>query len=238
MSNIECILKVTNKDWRYVYNSVINFFNEEIQISYSKALDFYVSNKEKQFSDIQEAFQLFVTDQKLSNFQTSTVRAALFSGTNQKLYKPKKNNFKKINNRCKMISTEIFNISFDKHEQTIHFNTLSFDDLDNFISNNSFISEFINMVNTINWPTRTGPNKTVKGCVMALVQTQNNVASGQIFYKVGPNPPTLSNTFEDVTLSEPSFLKADMVKNIKLISSSTVEETSQPVPEIPDLSDF
>jgi len=238
MSNIQCELKVTNKDWRYVYNSVINFFNEEIQIAYAKASDFYLENKFNQFSLIQENFESYISENTLSNFQSSTIRAALFSGTNQKLYKPKKNNFKKINNRCKMINTQIFSISFQKEIQTITFETLSFDNLDNFIANNSFISEFINMVNTINWPTRTGPNKTVKGCTMALITYENNNPSGQIFYKVGPNPPQLNPSFQDVTISEPSYLKSDMVKNIKLVSSTTTEETSQPVPEILDVSEF
>jgi hypothetical protein len=90
------------------------------------------------------------------------------------------------------------------------------------------------MVNTINWPTRPGPNKTVKGCTMAIIE--NN--TGKIFYKAGPNPPVFDESYSDVTVPEPNVLRSEMIRNIKLVSS-TSEETSQPIPDLEqDLTDF
>jgi len=234
MAKIHCQINVTNKDWRFVYSSVLNFFNQEIRQAYTHAVNFYNANSINTFPEIQSAFVNYVFQEKINEYQLSLMKSALFSGTNSKLYKPKGNNFKALNNRSKQLSTETFSISFDKSIRQISFLTSSFDNFDNFIASNTFISEFINMVNTVNWPTRSGPNKTVKGCTMVLLEN----GSGQIFYKSGPNPPVLEIGHQDITVDEPNILKSDMVKNIKLISNNP-EETSQPTPYInEDLGDF
>lgn len=236
MSKIQCMIKVTSKDWRYVYSNVLNFFNEEIQSAYSKANEFYLDNKDKSFLESQLAFDSFVKDNNITGYWLYYIKTSLFSGTNNKLYKPKKSNFKRLNNRSKMLSTEDLSVSFDKDNHSMSFITSNFDDLDLFISTNPFISEFITMVNTINWPTRPGPKKTIKGCVMALVTGDK----GDVFYKAGPNPPVINESYTDSTLNEPTILKSEMIRNIKLIKPTTQEETSQPTPDISniDLSEF
>ena len=89
------------------------------------------------------------------------------------------------------------------------------------------MSEFINMVNTIPWPTRNGPNKAVRGC--KLFSIEDEVAS--IFYKSGPRPPTIMTDLEikDTTMDEPIHLTAKLTKSIKYVSTRS-EETSQPIP--------
>lgn len=233
MAKIKCHISLTQKDWRYVYSSVLNFFNQEIQSAYTHAITFYEANKELSFVDTQIAFTDYVKEHNFNEYQFALLKSALFSGTNSKLYKPKKNNFKMLNNRSKHLSTETFSISFNKNSKQIAFLTSSFDDFDKFIASNKFIAEFINMTNTINWPTRPGPNKTVKGCIMAVIE--NN--TGKIFYKVGPNPPTFENNYTDITIDEPNVLKSDMIRNIKLVSN-TPEETAQPIPVVEDLTEF
>lgn len=234
MAKIHCQINVTNKDWRFVYSSVLNFFNQEIRQAYMHAVNFYNANFNNSFVETQVAFTEYTSQQKINEYQLSLIKSALFSGTNSKLYKPKKNNFKSLNNRSKQLSTESFSISFKKDTREIAFLTSAFDNFDSFIASNTFISEFINMVNTINWPTRSGPNKTIKGCTMVILDD----GKGQVFYKSGPNPPELGSDYKDITVPEPNILKSDMIKNIKLVSSKP-EETSQPTPSIDeDLGDF
>ena len=45
MPSIKGTLTVTNKDWKYVYNSVLNFLNEEVNNAYAKATSFYAAIK-------------------------------------------------------------------------------------------------------------------------------------------------------------------------------------------------
>jgi hypothetical protein len=232
---IKGALSVTNTDWRYVYNSVLNYFNQEIQIAYSLAINFYNLSKELPFNEVEASFNTFIKENKINEYQMHFIKSALFSGSNNKIYKPKKNNFKKINNRTNALSAGSFFIHFNKVSNSIDFETTTFNDLDNFIRENTFISEFITMVNTINWPTRPGPNKTVRGCTLINVKDTNV----EIFYKVGSNPPEFNiKNISDTTLDEPSALQPEFIKNISMVSS-TKEETSQPVPVIsPEMSEF
>jgi hypothetical protein len=237
MSKIQGALYVTNKDWKYVYNSVLNFFNDEIVIAYTKACDFYEKNQQTPFNQLNTFLNEFTEENKLNDYQLHFIKSALFSGSNNKLYKPKKNNFKRINNRTEFLNAGAFTINFDKKEKSINFETNSFDDLDNFIRTNNFISEFITMVNTIDWPTRPGPNKTIKGCTLINMLKSSDA---KIFYKVGPNPPTFENIqiVTDTTIEEPKQLQPEFIKNISMVSS-TKEETHQPVPTItPEMSEF
>ena len=50
MPSIKGTLTVTNKDWKYVYNSVLNFLNEEVNNAYAKATSFYAAIKKENIS--------------------------------------------------------------------------------------------------------------------------------------------------------------------------------------------
>lgn len=232
MNKISGSLIVANKDWRHVYRSVLNFFNDEIKTAYDVALDFYEKNQNQPFHLIQEAFNAM--HNKNNTYRYSLIRSALFSGTNQRMYKPKKNNFRLLTNRTHYIDTEQFNIGFNKIDNSINFTTCSFENLDDFLASHRFISEFITMVNTIDWPTRFGPKRTTRGCILVCIKNKDE---GEIFYKVGPNPPITRIPFKDVTLPEPIALQSDLIKNISFVSNST-SETSQPLPLVPNSSDF
>ena len=106
-------------------------------------------------------------------------------------------------------------------------NTETFDNFDAFIATNEFISEFINMVNTIDWPVRTGPKITTRGCT--LVRVDQHAHASTIFYKAGPNPPAfqVQTNQNDETLEEPLTLKSNVIKNITLI---TRDKITQPIP--------
>ena len=101
MPSIKGALTVTNKDWKYVYNSILNFVNEEIDNAYSKATIFYNDIKSKKYtkSFVIENFDKLILDYNPSTYQKFLIKSSLFSGTNNYIYAPKKNNFKKFTNR-------------------------------------------------------------------------------------------------------------------------------------------
>ena len=215
MPSIKGTLTVTNKDWKYVYNSVLNFLNEEVNNAYTKATSFYATIKKENIS-LEEAIQNFdslIKDYSPSTYQKTLINSALFSGNNNYIYSPKKNNFKKFTNRTTYVDT----------------GSIKLDDFDSYILVNTFLSEFINMVNTVPWPTRNGPNKAIRGCKLFTVDSSNKVT---VFYKSGPRPPQLTTNYEvsDVTVKEPGHLSSTIMKSMRFVSS-TKEETSQPIPQ-------
>ena len=44
MSKITGNLYLTNADWRFVYNTVLNYFNQEINLAYNEAIEFWNKN--------------------------------------------------------------------------------------------------------------------------------------------------------------------------------------------------
>ena len=230
MPSIKGSLIVTNKDWKYVYNSILNFVNEEIQIAYTKASSFYTEIKDANLSKdyVNENFDDLIFKYSTSTYQKSLIKSALFSGTNNYVYTPKRNNFKKFTNRTTYIDTGALQIEINKKECSVNITTENFDDFDTYIIKNTFLSEFINMVNTIPWPSRTGPSKAIRGC--KLMTIDNQVAT--IFYKSGPRPPEFDTnlTVKDVTMDEPAHLASKMIKSIRYVSTEVTDETSQPLP--------
>ena len=231
MPCIKGTLTVPNKDWKYVYNSILNFVNEEIENAYSKATKLYSQIKKDNLSleTVIQDYESLIQPLNPSTYQKELVHSALFSGTNNYIYSPKKNNFKKFTNRTTFIDTGAVKIEIDKKTCTINLKTEEFTNLDQYILANTFISEFINMVNTIPWPTRNGPSKAIRGCKLFTVEKQNIT----IFYKAGPRPPELVSdlTILDSTIREPAHLAASLTKNMHFVSSSQ-EETSQPLPDV------
>lgn len=231
MPSIKGTLTVTNKDWKPVYNSILNFLNEEVSNAYQKANDFYSQIKEQNISleEVMQNFDELIQVYAPSTYQKSLISSALFSGTNKYIYSPKKNNFKKYTNRTTYVDTGSVKLEIDKKACTVNLETESFEDFDSYILVNTFLSEFINMVNTIQWPTRNGPNKAVRGCKLFTFKENDQVT---VFYKSGPRPPELNNNYNvlDVTTDEPNHLSSTMMKSMHFVSSSS-EETSQPLPE-------
>jgi hypothetical protein len=238
MPCIKGTLSVTNKDWKHVYNSVLNFLNQEIENAYTKASEFYAHIKEQDLDseEVIQNFDTLIETYSPSIYQRSLISSALFSGTNSYIYSPKKNNFKKFTNRTTYVDTGSIKIDIDKANCTINLETDSFEDFDSYILTNTFLTEFINMVNTIPWPTRSGPNKAIRGCKLFTFK-QDEVS---IFYKAGPRPPELDSNIPvvDTTTTEPSHLSSSIMKSMQYVSS-TEEETSQPLPEMQnDFDDY
>ena len=44
MSKITGNLNLTNADWRFVYNTILNYFNQEINLAYNEAIGFWNNN--------------------------------------------------------------------------------------------------------------------------------------------------------------------------------------------------
>lgn len=230
MSTLNVALHLTNKDWRFIYNNMLGFLNNEISAAYNNALHYHDSvNKKLTFAEIQEHFTNYVSEKKLTEYQLSFIKRSIFNGTSQKVYKPKKLHFQKLTNRTTFVDTGVFQITFDKSSNFISINSVEFENLDDFIRNQSFLSELINVVNTIDWPTKPGPSKPLRGCVMTTV-SKNNV---ETFYKAGPNPMLYEGAV-DITVDEPPALASTLNKGIKLVSK---EVHIQPV-DTPNLEDF
>jgi len=229
MSKIYGSLHVTNSDWRYIYNTIINFFNQDIDVAYNQAVNFYNAHQELPLDDFLRRLNEHFETNEFSNFRKSLIKASLIK-PNNKVVKPKKNSFSKFTNRTTYVHTLDVNLDFDKLNRTIKIETQPFDNFDRYMATNTFIGEFINMVNTINWPTREGPRKTTRGAT--LIRT-DHYGNKMVFLSIGPNPPTYHSPTEVV--KAPAFTEAQAMKNIRLTSTSA-EETSQPVPKPQDLS--
>lgn len=229
MSKIYGELHVTNTDWRYIYNTIINFFNLEIQVAYVEALKFFNENKELPIDDFMRKLNAHFELCEMTDFRKNLVKNSIVKSTN-KIRKPKKNTFTPYNNRSTYIYTPDVKIDLNKKDRTVRIETATFDDFDKYMANNSFISEFVNMVTTINWPTRTGPKKTTRGCT--LIRT-NVFEEEVIFLSAGPNPPIYNSPSE--VIKPPAFTESQAMKTIKL-TSTLQEETSQPLPPQQDLT--
>ena len=229
MSKIYGSLHVTNSDWRYIYNTIVDFFNQDVNAAYNQAIDFYTLHPELSLDDFLRKLNDFFETSEISNFRKRLIKSALIK-PNNKVVKPKKNSFAKFTNRTTYIHTLDVNIDFDKANRTIKIETQPFDNFDKYMATNTFIGEFINMVNTINWPTRNGPRKTTRGATLVRTDSYENKV---VFLSVGPNPPIFDSPTEVV--KAPAFTEAQAMKSIRL-TSTPIEETSQPLPKPQDLS--
>lgn len=225
-------ITVSNLAWRHTYNSVLNFFNEEIKNSFIRATQFYVeySESEKQVDDLTQLFDEYSAKNKLSPYQDYLIRSSLFNGSS--FTKPKRSNFVALTNRTTYINATSVKLTIDKDAHSMLLETSEFEDFDKYMSTNSFITEFTTMVNSISWPTRTGPSKTVRGCTLVKEDAHGKRT---LYYQVGPYPPEMDYTVDE-TASEPSYLASSMMRNIK-VSSITPDPMLQPLPQPEDLSE-
>lgn len=222
-------LVVSNMNWRSVYANIINYFNEEINSSYTHALSFYNENKELDHEECIREFDIYSNEKKLNLHQTTLIKSSLFSSSMMK--KPKRSNFPLFTNRTTYINASSVIIEFDKDQKSVNISTEQFEDFDHYMATNAFIGEFTNLINTIVWPTRTGPNKTIRGCTLVRESVNHEKI---IYYQVGPNPPSFDSTRNE-TAKEPTYLSSDIMKNVKLV---TTEQSVQPVPVPEDLSEI
>lgn len=227
MSKITGNLYLTNTDWRFVYNTVLNYFNQEINLSYNEAIDFWNENKsldsEAFLRKLNETFE----EKEITEYRKNLIKHSLTKAGGTKIYKPKKTYFEKYTNRTTYIDTQDVNVDFDKTNKTIYIETSEFDDFDKFMAHNTFITEFVNMVNTINWPTRNGPNKTIRGCTLIRTDPYGDQI---IFYTAGPNPPSGEAQIPSEVVDPPAHVEAPAIKNIKLTTDKP-EDTYQPTPD-------
>jgi len=231
MSKIYGSLTVPMGDWKYVYSTILNYFNQEIDVAYTEATNFYLENKNLNYNAFLTALNVYFSENEVTAFRKFLIETSM-TKTNTKIYKPKKNHFQSFNNRTLTLATPEVKIEFNKKENTVSLETAVFEDFDKHLANNTFISEFINMVNSFNWPNRTGPNKAVRGCTLIK---ESPLGETVLFLSSGPNPPSYNVDANEV-VNTPNHLNSDLIKNIKLTSDST-EETNQPSPEPQDLSE-
>jgi hypothetical protein len=229
MSKIYGELHVTNTDWRYVYNTIVNFFNLEIQVAYIEALKFFNNHKDLPIDDFLRNLNTHFELSEITEFRKNLIKNSIIKSAS-KIKKPKKNTFTPYNNRSTYIHTPDVKVDLNKKDRVVRIETTTFDNFDKYMANNSFISEFVNMVTTINWPTRTGPKKTTRGCT--LIRT-DAFEKEVIFLSTGPNPPEYSSPSE--VIQPPAFTESQAMKTIKL-TSTLLEETAQPLPPQQDLT--
>jgi len=213
------ILTVSQSDWRHVYSSILNFANEDIDFLFLKSQEIYAALKE----DKEKSLSDFINS-SYNNFQADVIVGALTKQGTDKIYTPKKKYFKKYTNRTTQIDLGDFHVNFNKVTNTITFESINFDNLlDDVLREIPFIGQFINMAESISWPSKPGPRRAIRG--VSIAKLADNTLT--LFYQKGASPPNL-NADSTIVTEEPSFLKATPFKKITLdpvISSETHTQT-------------
>lgn len=197
-------LVVPQNNWRNVYSSILNFINEEISVAYDCALQIYKRSKSEDFTSFEQEIANFA----LSKFQLATIKTSLYKKDTDKIYKPNKP--AKATNRISLIDLIDYVITVDKVTNSIEFVSSDFDcTLEELIQKDLFIEQFLTMVESIDWPTRTGPVKAIRGCKIIYIENDKSVE----FYSAGSNPPLVP--FEHTIVArEPTFLSTTQLKTV------------------------
>ena len=132
MSKIYGSLYLTNADWRFVYNTVLNYFNQEINLAYNEANSFFKVNGNLEHEDFQKKLAAIFSEREITNFRKSLIERSLLKASS-KVYKPKKNAFTKYTNRTTYIKTPDVTVDFDKDLKTISIETADYDNFDKFM---------------------------------------------------------------------------------------------------------
>lgn len=205
-------LCLTVSDWRLIYNSIINYMNLRIRKANKHANEIYFKYSEKSIQETRQQIEYLFKNNSICSEEKHLIESSLFVGSSNKIYKPKNKNFELLSNRTEYVNFGSIIVFFEKQTNKIRIETHQFDNFDNYIRSEPFIQEFINMVNIIDWPERTGPNKRTRGCTM--VKLSDNKST--VFYKVGSNPPIM-NSDNDETTEEPQILQSNIFKDISLV---------------------
>lgn len=210
-------LIVAQHSWKYVYNSILNFANQEVEYAYNIAVEAHVALN----LDENLTYETFMEHKLYNKFHDNLIRNALFKKGSNKIYKPKKGAFKKFTNRSTMIDLSEVVILTDKAINRIDFTTIDLDyDFNESFNEFSFIGQFINMVQTIEWPKRTGPVVAKRGCVIVCTKPDGETVN---FLTAGVNPPELNYDISIVS-SEPSFLSSTSLQAISLFYQQEHEQ--------------
>lgn len=209
-------LTVSQASWKLVYNSLLSFLNEERAIAFEAALKIFntASNEGVDFS-----FEDQPIISHLSSYQKELAKSYLYKKDNGKLYKP--NKIKPLTNRLNSIDIGDYFIEIDKVLSTISFTSINFDtNLDTLIKESIFFNQFLTMVESIDWPTRTGPVKATRGCSIVYITDDNEIVQ---FYSAGSNPPQITHNL-NIASKEPSFLNTTPLKKVSFIEPPIAKE--------------
>ena len=131
MSKIHGSLHVTNSDWRHIYATILNYFNQEITLAYKEAIDFWTENQSLDFDAFNIRLKAYVDSGPITETRKQMICQSMIK-TGTKIYKPKKNFFNKYTNRTTYITTSDVTIQFDKNNRSVTIETAEFDDFDKF----------------------------------------------------------------------------------------------------------
>lgn len=217
-------LTVNQSTWTHAYSSVLNFVNDEISFAEQEAFAFY----EALSSDPDLSFRSLIREEH-TEFHLFLIENAIFKSDSNKLYKPKKKDFKRKTTRSTCIDLVDFTLTFDKVTKSIAIESVDFDDLDleTLMADQTFLGQFINMVETIVWPKKPGPNKTIRGCTLVYIDSDQKATQ---FYSKGSNPPKIPAQ-DSIALPEPKFLKASPLKKLSMGLPITAETHMNPIVE-------
>ena len=197
-------IQVSQKDWKSVYGSILNFVNEEINFAYTNAQEVYSLALQEQ--DTEPLLN------KLSLFKRHLINASLFK--NEKLYKPKKKDFSKFTNRSTEIDLIDWKINIDKITNSISIQTIKLNEsFEERIHSDLFLQQLLTMLQTIAWPTKQGPVKATRGVTLTYIDF--DIQKTKCFFQQGANPPIISFDFNE-TLKEPKFLKSKPLYSLKV----------------------
>jgi|13_taG_2_1085334.scaffolds.fasta_scaffold00062_58 hypothetical protein len=217
-------LSLTVSDWRLIYSSIINYLNLRIRKANKYANEIYLSHSKKSIQETRAEIERLYKETCITSEEKHLIESSLFVGSSSKIYKPKQKNFELLSNRTEYVNFGSIIVFFEKSTNSIRIETSQFDNFDDYVRDEPFIQEFITMVNTIDWPERTGPSITIRGCT--LIKLSDNKST--VFYKVGSNPPKLFSD-NDETTEEPQILQSNVFKDISLVS--TEDDSEQLVAE-------
>jgi hypothetical protein len=204
MIQIKGKIQVSQKDWKSVYGSILNFVNEEINFAYNNAQEVYSLALQQQDT---ESFL-----NKLSLFKKHLITTSIFK--NEKLYKPKKKDFSKFTNRSTEIDLIDWKIKIDKIINAISIETIKLNEsFEERIHSDLFLQQLLTMLQTIEWPTKQGPVKATRGCTLTYIDFEQTQT--KCFFQQGANPPIISFDFDE-TLKEPKFLKSKPLYSLKV----------------------
>ena len=211
----------SQSDWKHVYSSVLNFANEEIAYLFKQAQAIYAQAKE----DKAKGLASLLLDSPYDDFQKSIILNALTKEGTSKLYSPKKKDFRRYTNRTTTIDLGDFKITFNKVTNTINFESLELQNvLDEVLRDIPFIGQFINMTETISWPTKPGPRRATRGVSIAKIIDDDLI----LFYQKGSAPPDL-HPKTTIVSEEPLFLKSSSLRKVAIEPPISAETHTQTV---------
>lgn len=213
-------LVLPQSHWKPAYSSLLNFVNEEREVAYEVAINIY--NKSKELLPEQFDFEKMLSIYELTSYQKELIKTSLYKKDNDKIYKPK--SYRRVTNRSDSIDLVDFRITIDKVLNKISFISIDFEnaELNELILTHPFINQYLTMVESIDWPTRVGPVKTVRGCSVTFIKDGKSTE----FYSAGNNPPKI-DIDESIVAKQPAFLTSTPLNKVSFKNFPLDKETHQ-----------